>query len=103
MDGRRTLRELLFIELFFEYSARTQKWDIHEEARIVRNLAFNSPDEIREPNMQDLISIIDLIVADGRISESIIKTNGNFRQRQKELEGEKRTWMDLNPNDAQPS
>ena len=101
MDGRRTLRELLFIELFFEYSARTQKWDIHEEARIVRNLAFNSPDEIREPNMQDLISIIDVIVADGRISESIIKTNGNYRQRQKELEGEKRTWMDINPNDAQ--
>lgn len=100
-EDKPTLGQMLFIEMFFEIAARNSEFNIPDVTRIIRNLIFNSRDELREERMAELITAVDSIVAAGTITPAIAATTGDFRMRQKELEVQKLNWMTDNCANAQ--
>lgn len=100
-EEKPTLNQMLFIEMFFEIAAQNPEVNIPSVTRIIRNLIFNSRDELREERVAELVSAVDSIVATGTITPAIAATTGDFRMRQKELEVQKLKWMASNPKDAQ--
>lgn len=100
-EEKAALGQMLLIEMFFEYAAGRREADIGELTRIIRNLIFNSRDELREDRMSELVAAVDSIVNAGTVTSAIAVTTGDFRIRQKELEVKKLVWMKSNPGDAQ--
>ena len=96
-----TLGQMLFIEMFFEIAAKNPEVNIPNVTRIIRNLIFNSRDELREERIRELVAAVDSIVVAGTITPAIAATTGDFRMRQKELEVQKLNWMTANCANAQ--
>lgn len=100
-EDKPTLGQMLFIEMFFEIAAKNPEANIPDVTRIIRNLIFNSRDELREERVAELIAAVDSIVAAGTITPAMAATTGDFRMRQKELEVQKLKWMASYPTNAQ--
>lgn len=85
---------LLFaIQLYLRHQNEISEADFSERLRIVRNLIFNSPDEIRESRLTALLSDTSQIITNGEVS---LKTQG-FSEIQKNQEIEKMEWRKANP------
>ena len=68
--------------------------DFARRIRIIRNLVWNSTDEIRLERMKNLLEEVEEIVINASLTE---ESNGfNIRQKQEEIE--KIAWCDQNPN-----
>lgn len=87
---------LLFsINTYLQNTENISEKEFRKRIRIVRNLIWNSPDEIRDERMKTLLSESETIILTGEIPIAE-KGDLGFNVRQKEEERNKIAWLKIN-------